>query len=102
MRERSMQTPGSVQKEGQEVLQALELKSSEAPRAVHGEGAVPLQPMGIHNGAEIHLQPQEETHTRAGGCAQRMLWSCGKPAQVGPVAPWKEQPMLEQVYWQDL
>ncbi|KAJ7405135.1 hypothetical protein WISP_141716 [Willisornis vidua] len=51
--------PRSVKKEGQEVLQALELRLPYSCGADHGEAAVPLQPMEIHGGTEIHLQPME-------------------------------------------
>ena len=30
--------------------------------------AVPLQPMEVHGGADIHLQPMEDPIPRAGGC----------------------------------
>ncbi|RMC19409.1 hypothetical protein DUI87_04019 [Hirundo rustica rustica] len=45
-----MATPRSVEKEGQEVLQALSQGSSPGHGDDHGEAAVPLQPMGIHGG----------------------------------------------------
>ena len=67
--------------------------------------AVPLQPMEVNGGAGIHLQPVEDpswsrwmclkeavtpwrAHAGAGSCQH--LWPCG------------EEPMLEQVCWQDL
>lgn len=37
---------------------------------------VPLQPVDIHSGAHIHLQPVEDPNTRAGGCPKEAvtLW----------------------------
>ena len=73
MRETTLQTPRSVKKEGEEVLQAPEHR--EIPLQPVGKTmvrqAVPLQPMEVHSGADIHLQPMED-------------------------------PTLEQVCWQDL
>lgn len=43
---------------------------------------------GVSSGADIHLQPWR-THTSAGGHALKEASACG-------------QPMLEQVFWQDL
>ncbi|GAB0178094.1 epimerase family protein SDR39U1 [Grus japonensis] len=68
--------------------------------------AVPLQLMGADGGTDIHLQPMEDPtpeHVKApeGGCDP-----VGSPRWTkllaGPVAPWREEPMLEQVCWQDL
>ncbi|RMB98764.1 hypothetical protein DUI87_24983 [Hirundo rustica rustica] len=89
-----------------------------------GEGAapgiraeVPLQPMvqpmarqlspcrhGGAQDAEIHLQPMQDPHQSTwmskGGCD-----SMGSPhlnmVLAGPVAPWREEPLLEQVCWPD-
>lgn len=47
----------------------------------HGKVAVPLQPMEIHVGAQIHLQPMEELHPGAGGCPRESChpWeACGE------------------------
>lgn len=49
--------------------------------ADHGEAAVPLEPMLIHREVEIHLQPLEDTHTRAGGC----LWKAHTGAGPGRI-----------------
>ncbi|GAB0181411.1 hypothetical protein GRJ2_000606400 [Grus japonensis] len=68
--------------------------------------AVPLQPMKVHGRADIHLQPMEDpvleqVKTPEGGCD-----SVGSPhwsrLLAGPVDPWREEPTLEQVCWQDL
>jgi len=68
--------------------------------------AVPLQPMEVHSGADLHLQPMEGTPRWSrwmpeGGCdpVGSLCWSRLLP---GPVASCKEKPMLEQVCWQDL
>ncbi|TRZ23320.1 hypothetical protein HGM15179_003786 [Zosterops borbonicus] len=81
--ENNMETPRSAQKEGQELLQAPELRFLCRPGGDHGEAAVPCspwgstgiqrsthspwgsmgdaeihpQPLGIHRDAEIHPQP---------------------------------------------
>ncbi|GAB0206070.1 tRNA:m(4)X modification enzyme TRM13 [Grus japonensis] len=68
--------------------------------------AVPLQPKEVHGGAEIPLQPMEDprpeqVETPEGGCdpTGSPRWS---RLLAGPVAPWREEPMAEQVCWQDL
>ncbi|GAB0181314.1 hypothetical protein GRJ2_000596700 [Grus japonensis] len=68
--------------------------------------AVPLQPMEVHGGADIHLQPMEDTtleqvEAPEGGCdpVGSLCWS---RLLTGPVTPWREEPTLEQVCWQDL
>ena len=50
MRETTLQTPRSVKKEGEEVLQAPE---QDSPAAV-------VKTMEVHGGADIHLQPVED------------------------------------------
>ena len=68
--------------------------------------AVPLQPMDVHGGADTHLQPledpmPEQVGAPEGGCdpVGSQHWS---RFLAGPVDPWREEPMLEQVCWQDL
>ncbi|GAB0187307.1 AN1-type zinc finger protein 5-like [Grus japonensis] len=68
--------------------------------------AVPLQPMEDDGGTDIHLQPMEDPTLEQGdapegGCdpMRSPHWS---RLLAGPVAPWREKPMLEQVCWQDL
>ena len=54
---------------------------------------MPLQPLEVHGGADLHLQPMEETHAGAGGCLKEAvtpweahagagswqdLWPCGE------------------------
>jgi len=67
---------------------------------------VPLKPVEAHGGADIHLQPVEDPTPKQvdapeGGCdpVESPRWSRLLP---GPVDPWREEPTLEQVYWQDL
>ncbi|GAB0209117.1 AN1-type zinc finger protein 5-like [Grus japonensis] len=68
--------------------------------------AIPLQPMEVNSGADIHLQPEEDptleqVETPEGGCdpVGSPRWS---KLLAGPVDLWKEEPTLEQVCWQDL
>ncbi|PKU47097.1 hypothetical protein llap_2592 [Limosa lapponica baueri] len=58
--------------------------------------AVPLLPMEVHGGAEIHLQPvedptPEQVHVSEGGCDPM-----GSPhwsrLLAGPGGPWREEP----------
>jgi len=67
--------------------------------------AVPLQPMEVHGGADIHMQPREDPTPQhmdvpEGGCdpVESPHWS---RVLAGPVAQWKEEPTLEQICWQD-
>ncbi|GAB0203754.1 erbin-like [Grus japonensis] len=64
--------------------------------------AVPLQPMEVNGGADIHLQPMEEptleqVDAPKGGC-DPMGSLCWSKLLAGPVDPWREreEPMLEQ------
>ena len=66
--------------------------------------AVPLQPMEVHCGADIHLQTMEDptplqVDTPEGGCdpMESPHWS---RFLAGPVDPWREEPTLEQISWQ--
>ncbi|GAB0179745.1 AN1-type zinc finger protein 5-like [Grus japonensis] len=68
--------------------------------------AVPLQPMEVHGGADIPLQPMEDptleqVEAPEGGCDPmgNPHWS---RLLAGPVDPWREEPTLEWVCWQDL
>ncbi|GAB0207876.1 hypothetical protein GRJ2_003253300 [Grus japonensis] len=63
--------------------------------------AVPLQPMEDDGGAGIHLQPMEDptleqVDAPKGGCdpVGSLCWS---KLLAGPVDPWREEPMLEQL-----
>ncbi|GAB0183788.1 AN1-type zinc finger protein 5-like [Grus japonensis] len=64
--------------------------------------AVPLQPVDVDGGADIHSQPikdpaLEQVDAPEGGCDPM-----GSPhwsrLLAGPVALWREEPMPEQVY----
>jgi len=66
--------------------------------------ADPLQPMEVHSAADTHLQPREDptpeqVDVPKGGCdpVGSLCWS---RLLAGPVAPWREEPMLQQVCWQ--
>jgi len=66
---------------------------------------VPLQTMDVHDGADMHLQPVEDpmleqVDVPKGGC-DPMRSLCWSTLLAGPVDSWREEPMLEQVSWQD-
>ncbi|GAB0186261.1 AN1-type zinc finger protein 5-like [Grus japonensis] len=68
--------------------------------------AVSLQPMEDDGGVDVCLQPVEDpmleqVDAPEGGCGPMgsPQWS---KLLAGPVAPWREEPMPEQVCWQDL
>jgi len=68
--------------------------------------AVALQPMEAHGGADLHLQPMEDSTLEQvdvpeGGCdpMESPYWS---RLLAGLMDPWKEEPALEQVCWWDL
>ena len=67
--------------------------------------AVPLQPREVHGGADLHLQPRKKDPMPEQGDARRGCDPVGSPRWsrllAGPVAPWREEPTLEQVCWQD-
>ena len=62
MRGTTLQTPRSGKKEGEEVLQAPEQREIPLQPMVKTmvRQAVPLQPMEVHSGADIHPQPMED------------------------------------------
>ena len=70
-----------------------------------GEVGCALQPVEVHGGADLHLQPVETPHQSRwvpeGGC-DPMGSSCWSRLPPGPVAPWREEPTLDQVCWQGL
>lgn len=59
----------TVSEEEKELLQVPELRLPCSPRAVHGEAAEPLQPMGVRGDTEIHLHPGEHPTLQL-GCAE--------------------------------
>jgi len=73
MREITLQTPRSVKKEGEEVLQAPEQIPLQHVEQTMVSQAVPLQPMEVLGGAEIHLQPKEDPPAGAGGCPKETV-----------------------------
>jgi len=97
----------SVEKEGEEVLQAPEQRLPYSLwRKTMVRQTVPLQPMEVHGGADIHLQPVKDPNPEqldgpTKGCnpVERPHWS---RLLAEPVDPWREDPTLEQVFWQDL
>ncbi|GAB0203952.1 AN1-type zinc finger protein 5-like [Grus japonensis] len=71
-----------------------------------GRQAVPLQPMEDDGRADIHLQPMEDptleqVEAPEGGC-DPVGSPCWSRLLAGPVDPWREEPTLKQVCWQDL
>jgi len=96
-----------VQKEGEKVLQVPEQSFPCSPwRRSWVRQAVPLQPMEVHAGADLYLQLLEDplleqVDAPEGGCdlVESLCWSS---LLAGPVDPWREEPMLEQVCWQGL
>ncbi|GAB0206503.1 hypothetical protein GRJ2_003115900 [Grus japonensis] len=72
-------------------------------RILHGRSRAPME---VNSGADIHLQPMEDptleqVDAPEGGCdpVGSPHWS---KLLAGPVTPWREEPTLEQVFWQDL
>jgi len=67
---------------------------------------VPLQSMEVHGGGDIHLQPMEGNPRRSRWMPEGSCDPMGSPCQSwllpGPVDPWREEPMPEEVCWQDL
>ncbi|GAB0208317.1 AN1-type zinc finger protein 5-like [Grus japonensis] len=68
--------------------------------------AVPLQPMEVNGGADIHLQPMEDPMPEQVEAPEGGYDPMGSPRWskllAGPVDLWREEPMPEQVCWQDL
>jgi len=62
--------------------------------------AVPLHPMEVYGGADIHPRWMDGM-MGSGGCLQEDCDPVGSPRWSrlleGPVDPWREEPMLEQV-----
>jgi len=67
---------------------------------------VPLQPMEVHGGADIHLQPMDSpTPEQVGGpegVCDPVESPCWSRLLAGYADPWRDEPTLEQVCWQDL
>ena len=60
MRERTLQTPRSAKKEGEEVFPLPEQIPLQPVVKTMVKQVVPLQPVEVHGGAHIHLQPAED------------------------------------------
>ena len=60
MRERTLQTPRSAKKEGEEVFPLPEQIPLQPVVKTMVKQVVPLQPVEVHGGAHIHLQPVED------------------------------------------
>jgi len=67
---------------------------------------VPLQPMEVHGGADIHLQPVEGTPHWIRWMPEKSCDPVGSPhcsrLLPGPADLWREKPTLEQICWQGL
>ncbi|GAB0209950.1 EH domain-containing protein 4 [Grus japonensis] len=67
---------------------------------------VPLQPMEDDGEQRFHLQSVEDptleqVEAPEGGC-DPVGSPCWSKLLAGPVDPWREEPTLQQVFWQDL
>lgn len=86
MRETALQTPKAVKKKGEKELKAPEQKIKRSS-AVQRTQVVPLQPMGVHSRADIHLQPVEDS------TLEQLHVSWRKLQEQGPGRnwdPWRE------------
>ena len=92
MRATTLQTPRSVKKEGEEVLQALEQRFLCSPWRLTVEQISTCSPWRT---------PHRSRWMPKGRCDPMgsLRWS---RLLAGPVDPWREEPRLEQVCWQDL
>jgi len=59
VKETTLQTPRSVKKEWEEVLQAPEQRVFLCNKTMVRQ-AVPLKPTEVHGGADLHLQPMQD------------------------------------------
>jgi len=106
VRETTLQTPRSVKKEGGGGAQDAGAKSLPLQLVMKTmvRQAVPLQPMEVHGGADLHLQPVEGTPRWSRGMPEGGCDPVGSPHRSrllpGPADPWREEPTLEQVCWQ--
>jgi len=60
VRKTTLQTPRSVQKEEEEVLQVPEEIPLQSNGEDHGAAGCPLQPVEVQAGADLHLQSGED------------------------------------------
>jgi len=106
VRETALQIPGSVKKErwggapgagAETLLQPLEKTTVTQ--------VVPLQPMKVHSGADIHIAAYDGPHTTAVGCTLKEAPDRESPRWsmlLAAATALGEKPMQEQVFWQDL
>ncbi|GAB0189819.1 AN1-type zinc finger protein 5-like [Grus japonensis] len=65
--------------------------------------AVLLQAMEVHGGADIHLQPVQDPMPEQVEAPKGRCDPMGSNTGAGSWQDlWREEPMLEQVFWQDL
>jgi len=102
VRETTLQTPTSVKKEGEEVLQAPEQRFPCNPRKSVERQAVPMQPVEVHGGANVQLQPVEDPMPEQAD-APKGSCDCGKPTleQAPSRTCGERSPHKEPVCWQD-
>ena len=72
MRETTLQTPRSVKKEREEVLQVPKQALQPLVGKTTVRQAVPLKPTEVHGGADLHLQPREEPTPEQVGSQRRL------------------------------
>jgi len=108
VRETTLQTPRSVKKKGGGGARDAGADSLPLQPMMNTvvRQVVSLQPMDVHGGADLHLQPVEGTPHRSrwvpeAGCdpVGSLRWS---RLLLGPADPWREKPTPQQVYWQGL
>ncbi|KAJ7413460.1 hypothetical protein WISP_90556 [Willisornis vidua] len=97
--------PVQQQQQPKRGVRIHERKSSADTKAVK-EGQVVLQRTRSSSEAEIHLQPMEnltpEQVDASKGVCDPMESPHWSRLLAGLVAPWREEPKLEQVWWWDL
>ena len=69
----ALQTPRSVKKEKEEVIQVLKQIPLQPAVKTMVTQAVPLQPTEVHGRADVHPAADGGPLARAGGCTQRRL-----------------------------
>ncbi|GAB0207025.1 AN1-type zinc finger protein 5-like [Grus japonensis] len=89
------------------LAKAKPISNSDTKVSEEGEGGgaprtgveIPLQPMEVNGGADIHLQPMEDLTPEQVDVLKQdcdpMEISCWSKLLAGPVTPWREEPTLE-------
>jgi len=72
VRETTLQTPRLVQKEERRCSRRQSRDSPAARAEDPGEAGCPLQPMEAHGGADLHLQPLEDSMPDQGDAQRRL------------------------------